>query len=137
MATTFIPLADVRRESFDWGVIGWRLVPSSGAQHLVVMDVELEPGQGHDFHRHPGQEEIIIVKAGEVVQYVEQDSRTMGPGDSAFIPEGTVHASFNDGEETAHLQVVISPSLGGETGYGLEDVADQEPWASLRSQAGG
>ena len=44
-----------------------------------------------------------------------------------------MHASFNDDDEQiAFLQVVISPSLGGETGYGLEDVADQEPWASLR-----
>ena len=45
---------------------------------------------------------------------------------------GVIHASFNDGTETAHLQVVIGPSLGGETGYGLEDVSGEEPWASLR-----
>lgn len=132
MATAFIKLEDVRREPFDWGVIGWRLIPASGATTLVVMDVELEPGGGHDFHRHPGQEEIIIVKEGRITQYVEQEHTELGPGDSAFVPEGTVHASFNDGDVTAKLQVVIGPSLGGETGYGLEDVADQEPWASLR-----
>ena len=128
----FIPLSAVRREEFDWGVIGWRLVPSTGAKHLVVMDVELQPGGGHDFHRHPGQEEVIIVKEGTIVQYLEQESRTLTAGDSVLVPEGVVHASFNDGDRTAHLQVVISPSLGGETGYGLEDVADQEPWVSLR-----
>ncbi|HVM21378.1 MAG TPA: cupin domain-containing protein [Egibacteraceae bacterium] len=132
--TVFIKLNDVRREQFDWGVIGWRLIPSSGAKQLVVMDVELEPGQGHDFHRHPGQEEVIIVKQGRVTQFVEENSTTLGPGDSAFIPENTVHASFNDFDETAYLQVVISPSLGGDTGYGLEDVADQEPWRSLRDR---
>jgi uncharacterized RmlC-like cupin family protein len=49
-----------------------------------------------------------------------------------FVPEGIVHASFNDSEQTAFLQVVISPSLGGETGYAAEDVTDQEPWVSLR-----
>jgi len=134
MATTFVKLGDVRREQFDWGVIGWRLVPSKGAQHLVVMDVELQPGGGHDFHRHPGQEEMIIVKSGRITQFVEQESTEMGAGDSAFVPEGVVHASFNDGDETASLQVVIAPSLGGETGYGLEDVADSEPWASLRQR---
>ena len=129
----FVPLSDVRREEFDWGVIGWRLVPSQGAQHLVVMDVELRPGGGHDFHRHPGQEEMIIVKAGTIIQYVEQESRTLQAGDSVLVPEGVVHASFNDHEEQiAYLQVVISPSLGGETGYGLEEVADQEPWSALR-----
>jgi len=134
MATTFVKLGDVRREQFDWGVIGWRLVPSKGAQHLVVMDVELQPGGGHDFHRHPGQEEMIIVKSGRITQFVEQESTEMGAGDSAFVPEGVVHASFNDGDETASLQVVIAPSLGGETGYGLEDVADSEPWVSLRQR---
>lgn len=129
----FIHLADVRREQFDWGVIGWRLIPAQGAQHLVVMDVELQPGGGHDFHRHPGQEEMIIVKHGTVTQFVEQEATTLTAGDSVFVPEGTVHASFNDDAETAYLQVVISPSLGGETGYGLEDVAGQHPWSSLRS----
>ena len=131
--STFIELADVRREQFDWGVIGWRLVPAHGSSHLVVMDVELQPGGGHDFHRHPGQEEMIIVKEGEITQFLAEESTTLSAGDSVFVPEGVVHASFNDAEETAYLQVVISPSLGGDTGYGLEDVAGQEPWASLRA----
>jgi len=131
--STFTKLGDVRQEQFDWGVIGWRLVPANGARHLVVMDVTLHPGGGHDFHRHPGQEEIIIVKQGRITQFIEQESTALSPGDSAFVPEGVVHASFNDGDEAAQLQVVISPSLGGDTGYGLEDVSDEEPWASLRS----
>lgn len=132
--STFIALGDVRREEFEWGVIGWRLVPAQGAQHLVVMDVELQPGGGHDFHRHPGQEEMIIVKEGAITQFVGEESTTLTAGDSVFVPEGVVHASFNDAEQTAYLQVVISPSLGGETGYGLEEVADQEPWVSLRAR---
>jgi hypothetical protein len=51
-----------------------------------------------------------------------------------FIEADIVHASFNDGEETAHLQVIIAPSLGEGTGYGLVDVSEEEPWASLRAQ---
>jgi quercetin dioxygenase-like cupin family protein len=97
------------------------------------MDVTLEPGEGHDFHRHPGQEEMIIVTQGQITQYIERDSSSLGPGDSVYLDEGVVHASFNDGDETAHLQVVIGPSLGGETGYGLEDVSGEEPWSSLRT----
>ena len=131
--STFVKQGDVRQEQFDWGTIGWRLVPATGSQALVIMDVTLQPGGGHDFHRHPGQEEMIIVKSGAVTQYIEQDSTTLGPGDSVYLDEGVIHASFNDGSETAHLQVVIGPSLGGETGYGLEDVSGEEPWASLRS----
>ena len=130
--SAFVKQDDVRQEQFDWGTIGWRLVPQTGSRQLVVMDVTLEPGNGHDFHRHPGQEEMIIVKQGRITQFVEQESATLGPGDSVYLDEGVVHASFNDFDETAHLQVVIGPSLGGETGYGLEDVSAEEPWASLR-----
>jgi len=130
--SSFVKLADVRQESFDWGTIGWRLTPDKGSRHLVIMDVTLEPGEGHDFHRHPGQEEMIIVKQGRVTQYIERDRATLAAGDSVFLEEGVIHASFNESDETAHLQVVIGPSLGGETGYGLEDVSGEEPWASLR-----
>ena len=129
--SSFVKQPDVRQEQFDWGVIGWRLVPDKGSKHLVIMDVTLEPGGGHNFHRHPGQEEMIIVKQGAVTQYLELDSTTLNPGDSVYIDEGVIHASYNDGGETAYLQVVIGPSLG-EGGYGLEDVSGDEPWASVR-----
>ena len=129
--SAFVKQDDVRQEQFDWGVIGWRLVPQTGSRHLVVMDVTLEPGGGHDFHRHPGQEEVIIVKEGRITQYIERESTTLGPGDSVFLDEGVVHASFNEGGETALLQVVIGPSLG-DGGYGLVDVSSEEPWASVR-----
>jgi quercetin dioxygenase-like cupin family protein len=131
--SSFVKQSDVNQENFDWGVIGWRLTPDSGSKHLVIMDVTLEPGEGHDFHRHPGQEEMIIVKEGEITQFIERDSTKLRPGDSVFLDEGVVHASFNEGGDTVHLQVVIGPSLGEGTGYGLEDVSGEEPWASLRS----
>jgi quercetin dioxygenase-like cupin family protein len=133
--STFVTQADVEQEQFDWGTIGWRCRPANtGSKQLVVMDVTLEAGEGHDFHRHPGQEEVIIVTRGAVVQYLESDSQELRAGDSVYIDAGVVHASFNDGAETAHLQVVIGPSLG-DGGYGLEDVSGEEPWAALRARS--
>ena len=129
--SSFVKQSDVRQESFDWGTIGWRLTPDKGSKRLVIMDVTLEPGEGHNFHRHPGQEEMIIVKQGAVTQYIESDSTTLNAGDSVYLDAGVVHASYNDGGETAHLQVVIGPSLG-DGGYGLVDVSTEEPWSSLR-----
>ncbi len=129
----FVKNADVRQEQFDWGVVGWRCAPdNTGSKHLVVMDVSLAPGEGHDFHRHPGQEEMIILKSGRIEQYLERDSTILEPGDSVYIDDDVVHASFNIGNETAHLQVMIGPSLGEGSGYGLVDVSGEEPWASLR-----
>jgi quercetin dioxygenase-like cupin family protein len=130
---SFVKQDDVRQEAFDWGMVGWRLTPERAARQLVVMDVTLAPGGGHDFHRHPDQEEMIIVNEGRITQYLEEASSELGPGDSVFVPTGVVHASFNEGEETARLTVVIGPAIGDGTGYEVEDVADQERWASLRT----
>ena len=132
--SSFVKQSDVIEENFDWGVIGWRCRPANtGSKALVVLDVTLEPGEGHAFHQHPGQEEMIIVKQGAITQFIERESTTLGAGDSVYLDEGVIHASFNDGTETAHLQVVIGPSLASEpTGYGLEDVSAEEPWVSLR-----
>jgi quercetin dioxygenase-like cupin family protein len=130
----FVKLDDIEHEQFDWGEIAWRCVPATGAREIVVMDVTLEPGGGHDFHRHPGQEEMIIVKRGQITQYLERESTQLGVDDSVFIEEDLVHASFNEGDEPAVLQVIIAPSLGEGSGYGLVDVSSEEPWASLRSR---
>ena len=128
----FVMQRDVDQEGFDWGAIGWRCRPANtGAKSLVVMDVTLEPGEGHAFHRHDGQEEMIIVTQGTITQFLERESATLRQGDSIYIDEGVVHASYNDGDERAHLQVVIGPSLGKD-GYALVDVSEDEPWASLR-----
>ena len=102
--STFVKQADVEEEQFDWGTIGWRTRPANtGSKQLVVMDVTLEPGEGHAFHRHDGQEEVIIVKQGAVTQFIERDSTTLGPGDSVYLDAGVVHASYNDGDDDRSL----------------------------------
>ena len=128
----FVLASEVEQQSFDWGVIGWRCVPHvTGSAHLAVLDLTLEPGKGHDFHTHPDQEEMIIVTAGQIEQWIEQSSQMLGPGDSVYIDKGVVHASFNVGTETAYLEVVLGPAAG-ESGYELVDVSAEEPWKSLR-----
>ena len=128
----FVMQSEVAIADFDWGSAGMRAdVPSTGCTTFVVMDVMLTPGGGHDFHKHPDQDEMIIVKSGRVVQWLEQESRELGPGDSIYIDRDVVHASFNEFDETAELQVILAPAMG-EGGYELVDVAGDEPWVSLR-----
>src|SRR5881392_2033267 len=98
MKGTFVLSTDVQRDRLDWGEMGWISRPSTtGAERLTVIDVSLEPGFGHYFHKHPDQEEVIIVRSGRIEQWLEQESRELGPGDAVFVPADTVHASFNAG----------------------------------------
>jgi quercetin dioxygenase-like cupin family protein len=101
------------------------------ASLLTVMEVILLPGQGHNFHKHPDQEEVIAVVEGRIQQWLETKPQELGPGEAVFIPADIVHASFNVGASPAKLMVVLAPCIG-ESGYAVVDVADQPPWNSLR-----
>ena len=79
----FITAVAMERDHLDWGVMGWLSRPATtGAKDLVVIEVTLEPGCGHNFHKHPGQEEVIYVVAGAVEQWVETLLKTTQLKDS-------------------------------------------------------
>jgi quercetin dioxygenase-like cupin family protein len=130
--STFVKQAGMTVDTVDWGTIGWRTRPANtGCKTFVVMDVELEPTFGHDFHKHPQQDELITVLAGKIEQWIESEKTILEAGDSVYLDKDVVHASFNVGDVTARLLVVLAPSIG-EEGYELVDVASEEPWSSLR-----
>ena len=129
----FVMKDEVETTTFDWGSAGMRGAPTStGCDTYVVMDVELAPGFAHAFHRHPDQDEMIIVKEGRIVKWLDQEQQELGPGDSVHIDRDVVHGSYNDFDEPAHLQVVLAPAHG-EGGYTAVDVSAEDPWAGLRS----
>jgi quercetin dioxygenase-like cupin family protein len=119
-------------DTVDWGTIGWRARPANtGCKTFVVMDVELEPTFGHDFHKHPQQDELITVLAGTIEQWIEGEKQVLEVGDSVYLDKNVVHASFNVGDVPARMFVVLAPSVG-EEGYQLVDVSSEEPWSGLR-----
>jgi quercetin dioxygenase-like cupin family protein len=134
MRGKFVIAGETAPEVLDWGRLGWMSSPpSTGAKQLTVIDVTLSPGKGHDFHKHPDQEEMIYVVAGSVEQWVDREQRRLGPGDAAFIPAGMVHASFNVGAGDAKVVAILGPCVG-EGGYELVDVAQEAPWNGLRKR---
>jgi quercetin dioxygenase-like cupin family protein len=133
MPGKFVIAKDVEPEINDWGKLGWLSnPPNTGASQLTVIDVRLAPGKGHNFHKHPDQEEVIYVVAGTVEQWVDREKRVLGAGDCAFIPADVVHASFNVGSGDAKIVAILGPCVG-ETGYELVDVAGEAPWNALRT----
>jgi quercetin dioxygenase-like cupin family protein len=128
----FVLKGDVPVEEFEWGSAGMRAAPpGTGCESFVVMDVRLDPGFYHAFHKHPDQDEMIIVTSGRVTQWLEQEQTELGPGDSVYIDKDVVHGSYNDFDEPAELQVVLAPAIG-DGGYIAVDVSSEQPWASLR-----
>lgn len=132
MTGKFVLSKDTPQEQLDWGSLRWMShPPSTNAGQLTVIEVTLQPGKGHDFHKHPDQEEVIYVVSGGVEQWLDQERKHLNSGDSLFIPADTVHASFNVGTDPVVLLAILGPCVGDQ-GYELVDVAGQSPWNQIR-----
>jgi len=135
MSGKFIPADEVARENLDWGALAWCCRPADTAmKNLVVIEVTLRPGGGHGFHKHPKQEEVIYCLSGQVEQWLDQEKRTLSAGDTVVIPADVVHASFNTSDQDAKLLAILGPAMQTDSGYEVTELADQEPWCSLRQQ---
>ena len=132
MSGRFMLRSETPAEELEWGRLRWMShPPSTGAGPLTVIEVNSSPGESHDFHKHPDQEEVIYVISGEVEQWLGQEKKILGPGDSVFIGADVVHASFNIGQSEAQLLAILGPCVGDQ-GYELVDVASEAPWKDLR-----
>ena len=128
----FVMKPDVDGDQYDWGGVGSRSTTEHGlAGRSSSMEVTLLPGKCHDFHRHPGQDEVIYVKSR--ARSSSGSSRRSGALTRRLgrHHRDVVHATFNDGGEAAKILVILAPAVGDD-GYELVDVAGDEPWASLR-----
>ena len=127
----FVTEREAEHEEQRTGVHHWLSKPGvTEAEQLVLVRVYMPPGEGHQFHRHPEQEEIIYVIAGTAEQWVEEERRMLGPGEIAHIPRDVVHATFNGGDSTLEFLAILSPAH--HVGPFAVDVFDEEPWRSLR-----
>ena len=99
-------------------------------EHLIMVRASMPSGEAHNFHRHPGREEIIYVLEGQAEQWVGREKRLLGPGDMAMIPRNVPHATFNSGESTLRFLAILSPV--DAPGPFTVDVFNEEPWKTLR-----
>lgn len=132
MKGKFFTQKEMERTHLDWGTTSRLSGPQvTGADKLVVLEVELKPGNGHNFHKHPRQEEVIYVLSGTIEQWIGQNKQILHAGDSAYIPAGEVHASFNISKGQAKVLAILGPSIG-EEGYEVVEVFEEAPWNGLR-----
>lgn len=123
----FVYPQDVNTFAFDWGRLALTVAPEvNGAERFSGGVVDLQAGQGHARHNHPGSEEIIFVISGTGEQMVEDRNgnpvtQKVGPGCTIYVPESRYHSTLNTGDGPMQLFVVYSPA-GPEVG--LRDLPD-------------
>ena len=129
---TFITAEHVVHDSQPWGVTDWYVSPEvTGSTQLVVVQITIDPGQGHAFHVHPEQEEAIVVIEGTLTQWIGEQRQQLSPGEGVHVGAGIVHASINETERLVRAIVTLGPCVGETNGYVQVDKSDEEPWRTL------
>ena len=102
---------------FDADVAGrWyrRLAPPAGIEDFGASLVRLEPGAwSSQRHWHEGEDELLVMIAGEAM-LVEEESRTLlRPGDVAAWPKGVAngHHLINETDAECRFLVVGRPAI--------------------------
>ncbi len=80
---------------------------TTSLSHFEVHTSTLEPGKApHPPHKHDDQEELIIVKEGNLKITISNTTRTLGPGSIAFAMPGDEHGIENAGNIQASYYIL-------------------------------
>ena len=99
---------------------------------LYFVKVVMKKGDKHDFHRHPEMNEILYILKGKAEQWVEDEMKILGPGDSVYIDADVVHAIFNVSKDDLEFLAVLGPSSGWPAG--TLDESQNEPYRNYRNR---
>ncbi len=127
----FIPEAQAEVEDASPKTHYWYCKPGLvNTDKLNFVRAEFPSGAFHDFHNHPGLEEILYVLSGTAEQWIETEMRILKAGDAVHIPKALVHATFNAGDEMLEFLAILTPA--DSPGPMTVDRSQEEPWKSLR-----
>ena len=92
----------------EWGKTKNIFGPENvGTKYLKINITEYAPGTEHKLHRHPGQEEVILVLEGEGITRTDDGDKPIRAGDFVFVPADTDHATINVLKDKPMKAVVI------------------------------
>lgn len=77
---------------------------------MFVMDCLVGVGGGPPPHRHLAEDELFYVFEGSVTFTMGDETRVVGPGESAFVPKGTKHSYVNESDTDARMITVYAPA---------------------------
>jgi uncharacterized cupin superfamily protein len=105
---------------FDQPVQGrWyrRLAPAGGLTHLGASHVTLRPGAwSSQRHWHAGDDEFLVIVAGEAILVDDAGEHPLRPGDCAAFPAGDGnghHLQNRSDADCVFVVVSAGPDMGG------------------------
>jgi quercetin dioxygenase-like cupin family protein len=117
---------EVRAKPVDRAVkteIQWLIDRNDGAPNFELRKFRIEPGGSIPKHYHPAIEHEQYVLAGDYEIGIGEKTHRLKPGDSVFVPAGTVHWYKNRGKAAAEFLCIVPKVEKYEAVYLEEEAA--------------
>ncbi|MFV9507504.1 MAG: cupin domain-containing protein [Oscillochloridaceae bacterium umkhey_bin13] len=85
------------------------VTPSQNQGAYLLFTSRTAPGAGVPPHRHDQEDEAFVVLRGRYGFMRDEAELVLGPGDTIFVPRGTLHGFQNIGTSEAELLIITSP----------------------------
>lgn len=111
------------RDAIEWQGVHYKTLlsaaDSGGA--VSVVDSVSPPHSGPPRHIHHDADETFVVLSGDVEFWLEGETMTRGPGETAFVPRGKEHTFRVVSDTPSRHLVILTP--GGFEGFFAEMAA--------------
>ncbi len=81
---------------------------TNGSQHLIVGTEEIAPGASIPTHKHPTEDEIVLIHSGEAHVSLGEQERDLHAGGLVFIPANTWIGLKNISNEPLSVTFIFS-----------------------------
>jgi len=81
---------------------------TNGSQHLIVGTEEIAPGASIPTHKHPTEDEIVLIHSGEAHVLLDEQERDLRAGGLVFIPANTWIGLKNISTEPLSVTFIFS-----------------------------
>ena len=104
-------------DAVEWLGVSFKTIlsPDRTGGAMSVVDSVAPVGSGPPRHVHHQEDECFVVLTGELEFWLDGETFTRGPGETAFVPRGKEHTFRVIGEVPSRHLVILTP--GGFEGF--------------------
>lgn len=101
----------VSRNTLDWNGTTYRTILDASETQgaMSIFDSVSPPRSGPPRHVHDAEDETFVILSGEVELWLEGETFTRGPGETAFIPRGAEHTFRVISDHPCRHLVILTP----------------------------
>lgn len=101
----------VSRNTLDWNGTTYRTILDASETQgaMSIFDSVSPPRSGPPRHVHDAEDETFVILSGEVELWLDGETFTRGPGETAFIPRGTEHTFRVISDHPCRHLVILTP----------------------------